>query len=48
MKKSVNIILALSLVVCILFSIAIGVSAASNGTIQNLEVTLTSDKEEYA
>lgn len=47
MKKITNLLLALSLTVCMLLALPIGAAAASTETKNGLEVTVITDKDEY-
>ncbi len=47
MKKIASLLLALSLVFCVLLALPLNVSAASSTTQDGLEVTITTDKTEY-
>ena len=47
MKKITSLLLTLSLVFCVLLALPLNASAASTGTQDGLEVTITTDKTEY-
>lgn len=47
MKKITNLLLALSMIVCILWATPIGAIAANTETKNGLEVTIITDKDEY-
>lgn len=47
MKKIASLLFALSLVFCVLLALPLNASAASTGTQDGLEVTITTDKTEY-